>query len=187
MRSFLPLMIFVIAVFFFIGTCFNEEAVSDSHKESTRTQKTVSASEKIIRPTSKEEKPNELNAEVALFEQLQAKYKAKGFESFCVLKADLDSIFLISDYMANVIYGKDNFSAAKTSLAEWIEKDKLDAYYRKHNLNSEELNEDLSEFSGSKNTICESYLDLRYQSDQDEINTVIHLRLAKEAHKKYTP
>jgi hypothetical protein len=180
-------MTFVITAFFFMGTCSYEEDNSDSNKKSTETKKAVSASDKAIRPTDKKEEPSDLNIELALFEKLQAKYEAKGFESFCVLKADLDSIFLISDYMANVIYGKDNFSAAKTALAEWIEKDKLEAYYRRHNLSSDDLNKDLFEFTASRNTLCNIYLERRYQSDQNEINNVIHSRLAKEAHKRYTP
>jgi hypothetical protein len=89
--------------------------------------------------------------------------------------------------MANVIYGKDNVSAAKTSLAEWIEKDKLEAFYRKFNLNSKEVDQDLVEFVVSANANCNEYLERRRQSDQDEIDNVIHLRLSKEAHEKYTP
>lgn len=176
------LMTFVFSVFIFLGSCSHEDTAS-----SIKTVKVVPISENVIVHTDVKEEVNELDAEVALFESLQAKYKSKGFESFCILKGDLDSIFLISDYMANVIYGEDNFSAAKISLGEWIEKDKLEAYYRLHNLNSKEVSEDLTKFAVNRNRLCNEYLERRHQSDRDEINNVMYLQLAKEAHEKYTP
>lgn len=171
----------------FFGSCSQKQNVSDSDVENSRTEKVITVSESTLTSNDREEDQSKLTIQVTRFQKLQAKYKAKGFESFCILKADIDSIFLVSIYMANVIYGKDNVSAAKTSLAEWIEKDKLDAYYRKFNLNSKEVNQDLAEFVVGNNALCNEYLERRHQSDQVEINNVIHLGLTKEAHEKYTP
>jgi|SRR5690554_370600 len=183
MIRFLFLITFAVGLSFFLVACSNEKSTSDSGQGNPLAQETASTSEKVI---EEKELPKQ-DTEEALFEELQVKYKAKGFESFCELKADLDSVFLIANYMAKVIYGEESFNAARTSLADWIEHDRLVAYYRKHNLNSEDVAEDLLKFTRIRNNFCKSYLDRRYQSDLNEINKVINLRLAEEAHTRYTP
>lgn len=183
MRLSLLLILFVNTTFIFFGSCSHkqgESAIGNNRAEKGRT-----LSESAIISIDRKEVQSQLTIEATRFQKLQAKYKAKGFESFCTLKADIDSIFLVSTYMANVIYGEDNAAAAKTSLAEWIEKDKLDAYYRSRKLNSKEVNQDLADFA--VNPFCNEYLELRHQAVQDEINNVIYSRLTKEAHEKYTP
>jgi hypothetical protein len=121
---------------------------------------------------------------IALADSLTQVYKKKGYGSWCQLKADLDSIYLVSIFMADVCMGKE-ISKERDNLKSRIEKDKLKIYYQTHGLNSKQVLNDLFLMAVIYPDPCKDYLDKRYRIDKYYIENDYAKQLYIEAFKKY--
>ena len=118
-------------------------------------------------------------------DSLNREYQKRGFESFCEVKADADSIFLTADYMAGIALGEDNFSQERTKLTSRIEKDRIAAYVKKRGLDYKVFIDDLFLLAMEYPNPCEAYLKYRYDTDKAMIRNERSLHLHQDVYMNY--
>lgn len=181
MKSLFNFIIAVLAVVVILGAC-NSNKSSESNTESL--------SPGIAGPVNRIkaiEKPDAavVSARGGFIDSLDIVYSDYDFSSFCVIKADLDSIFLVSDFMAGALIGADNFSQQRIKIAEVIEKEKVREYCQQHGIPHKKVLGDLMQLAMKRPNPCQRYLDYRYDEYKRKIHNDISFDLHVEAHKKY--
>lgn len=120
-----------------------------------------------------------------LLDSLNQVYKKYNFDNFCVLKSDLDSVFLTADFMASIVVGKDDYGPRHSALRTKIEKDRRAAYLKRNGLNKSQVEKDIIKLAVMYPNPCDSYSKHRYENDKEYIRNSHSLQLHIETAIKY--
>lgn len=181
MKSFFYFIITIFVVVVILGTC-NSDNSSESNYESIASG--------VAGPITRVDVIEDIDARPKsargeFIDSLDVVYSDYDFSSFCVIKADLDSIFLVSDFMAGALIGADNFSQKRIKIAEEIEREKVREYCQQHELPYDKVLSDLMQLAMMYPNPCQRYLDYRYDEYKRKIHNDLSFDLNVEAHKRY--
>lgn len=166
----------MIAAAIFMSSCQSQEQKDEEFVKSVIEKRKI----------DKEYEGNTIKTKLnPILDSLNKVYNDKGVVDFCVLKADLDSIFLTADYMAQILLDGKSGGSDFEKLRSKIEKDRAAAYFKKNRLNRKQVNNDNMLLAMEYPLPCEEYVNSRYAAVKEYLRTKHSAQLYREAFIKY--